>query len=448
MLQYPNAAVSQYPESSETGLDVSYFWGVFKRRWLYFLLPFIVVLGVGAGIVMYLPPVFLSEGRILVESQQIPVDLVRPTITAGAKERIQVLEQRVMTRDNLLGIVKKFDLYADRPEWSATDRFDRVRESALIKPVELDSRRRNDVTIAINVGFEHTRPDVAMRVANELMTLILAEDARNRANRAAETTRFLAREVSRLETELGTVEAQIIEIRRRPAVAATHEVADKRVLQLASMKAELDIKLATFSKTHPEIIRLKRQIEAFEKLIAAQPMPEPTTAPTPTPAPISADALDGLLGQRASLQKSLEGASQKLAAARLGESLERQQFSERLEVIEQAVMPQKPIKPNRPKFLALVLGFAGMCGVGCAFAAEMLNRSIRSVRDLAAVIDPHLLVPIPYIKTKGEIRARRLKVASSLLALFAVIGGGMFAVDTYVRPLDLLWASVVMRLAL
>jgi uncharacterized protein involved in exopolysaccharide biosynthesis len=447
MLQYPNAAVSQYPESSETGLDISYFWGVFKRRWMYFLLPFFMVLGVGAGVVMYLPPVFLSEGKILVESQQIPVDLVRPTITAGAKERIQVLEQRVMTRDNLLGVIKKFDLFADRPDWSATDRIDRMRADTSIRPLELDARRRDGPTISINVGFEHTRPDIAMRVANELMTLILSEDARNRANRAAETTRFLAREVTRLETELGTVEAQIIELRRRPTVVAATEVTDKRVVQLAAMRAELDIKLATFSKTHPEIVRLKRQIEALEKLIASQPA-EPPPAPNPTPAPASTDTLDSLLGQRASLQRSLEGASQKLAAARLGESLERQQFSERLEVIEQAVMPQKPIKPNRPKFLMLVLGFAGMCGVGCVFAAEMLNRSIRRTRDLASVIDPHLLVPIPYIKTKGEIRARRLKVASSLLVLVTVVGGGMFAVDTYVRPLDLLWTSVVARLAL
>ena len=52
------------------------------------------------------------------------------------------------------------------------------------------------------------RPDVATKVANELMTLFLNEDARNRTNRAMETTRFLAREAQRLEAELAAIEAK------------------------------------------------------------------------------------------------------------------------------------------------------------------------------------------------------------------------------------------------
>ena len=57
---------------------------------------------------MLWPPTYLSEGKILVESQQIPVDLVKPTVTTASKERIQVIEQRVMTRDNLLAILDKY----------------------------------------------------------------------------------------------------------------------------------------------------------------------------------------------------------------------------------------------------------------------------------------------------------------------------------------------------
>ena len=65
---------------------------------------------------MLMPPTYLSEGKILVELQQIPVDLVRPTVTATASERIATIQQRVMTRENLLKIADKYDMYADQRE--------------------------------------------------------------------------------------------------------------------------------------------------------------------------------------------------------------------------------------------------------------------------------------------------------------------------------------------
>ena len=36
---------------------------------------------------------------------------MRPTVTNAAQERIQVIEQRTMTRENLLAIIDKFQLF-------------------------------------------------------------------------------------------------------------------------------------------------------------------------------------------------------------------------------------------------------------------------------------------------------------------------------------------------
>src|SRR5262245_13098000 len=107
-----NPAHNQPVQSDEQGLDLAGYLATIKRRALYLIVPFLLVLTIGSAIVMVLPPIYLSQGRILVESQQIPTDLVRPTVTATAKERISVIEQRVLNRENLLGIIKKFDLYA------------------------------------------------------------------------------------------------------------------------------------------------------------------------------------------------------------------------------------------------------------------------------------------------------------------------------------------------
>src|SRR5262249_52081207 len=317
---------------------------------------------------MLWPPTYLSEGKILVESQQIPTDLVRPTVTAAAKERIQVIQQRVTTRDNLLAIADKYQMFADRRDrLSRTELLELMRDSIKVTPIVLDQPGKNE-TIAVTVGFSHRQPDIATKVANELLTLFLNEDARNRTNRAVETTKFLSREVQRLEGELGSIETKIAEMSQQQRNNPIFQAGGGQLSPLASAKAELAAKSAIYSKSHPELRRLKAQIEALEKMDLAAPQ-APTAAAVPVEQ-INIVALDALLGQRRTIQNSLETATQKLAAARLGENLERDQFSERLEVIEQAITPQKPIKPDRPKFIALAFLAAVMAGVGGVFAVE------------------------------------------------------------------------------
>src|SRR3974377_2636194 len=96
----------------EQPLHPLHFLGILKKRKFYGLVPFVGVFAIGFSAAMLWPPTFLSEGKILVESQQIPVDLVRPTVTATATERIATLQQRVMTQENLLNIADKYQLFA------------------------------------------------------------------------------------------------------------------------------------------------------------------------------------------------------------------------------------------------------------------------------------------------------------------------------------------------
>src|SRR4051794_19760478 len=187
-------------------LQPAFYWALFKRRWAYFFIPFVVIAAAGAGLALLLPATYSSEGKILVQSQQIPSELVRPTVTSAAQERIQVIRQRTMTRDNLIAIADKFKLFPDkRTLMSPTELVAEVKKQTKIAPVDLqlDFKQRTraameNPTIVFSVGFEYGNAAVAAQVANELMTRILNEDLRDRTSRATDTTKFLAREVQRL----------------------------------------------------------------------------------------------------------------------------------------------------------------------------------------------------------------------------------------------------------
>ncbi len=212
MLQRQTFAKSSVEVEDGEGFSLSHIFDVVKRRILYFVIPFLTILAIGTLITFAWPAKYLSQGKILISSQEIPTDLVKPTVSTLSNERISYIQQRTMTRDNLLALSKKFNLNMG---WqglvSGSEIVDFIRERTVIKPVEATLNGERKQAIAFSVGFEYENPQIATRVANELVTMILNEDVRTRTNFASETTKFLEKEVKRLEDQLGSVNNEIAE---------------------------------------------------------------------------------------------------------------------------------------------------------------------------------------------------------------------------------------------
>jgi len=431
--------VQELQEDRSHLLRPAFYWGLFKRRWALFLIPFVLIAPAGVATAYLWPPTFLSEGKILVQSQQIPTELVRSTVTNAAQERIQVIQQRTMTRDNLIAIADKFQLFPDkRTLMSVTELVELMKKNTKFAPVDLqlDFKQRSraameNPTIIFSVGFEYRDAATPARVANELMTRILNEDLRDRTSRATDTTKFLAREVQRLQAENATLDSKIAQLKLSQGKLVGSARNDQPSM-LDQLKTELVQKSALYSDRHPQILSLKRQIAAIEKAA-----PPPSTGADPG----AMASVDALTSQQEGLQKDLEVASSKLAAARLGENLEKEQQSEKLEIIEQPTAPQEPIKPNRPKIGALAVVIGLMAGAGVAFLAEISDKAIRRSSDIFNLVDNKLIVSIPYIVTAAETRRQRWRVILLVLCSVILLTGVFIGAYFYLPPLDLLIAK-------
>ena len=406
------------------------YFAIAQRRPFYFLIPFVICLALGSLLVAIQRPIYQAQGKILVETQDIPATLVQPTITDTANQRIQVIQQRITTRDNLLQIVQKYNLFSDQRQWmSGSQLLDLMKARTELKLVDLTlPTQQNNLTIAFTLSFEYENPELAARVANEFLTLVLAEDVRNRTNRAAETTKFVEQEVKRQQELVSSIEAKIAETMLKPRdpldpLEVPEQLKAQRE-QLAKLKFELVQVSAVHSSAHPEVIALKKKIAALEKITEQESgKPKAVQESGKPQAVVQSDSgLEALKQRLTAAETNLEEVNRKLTAARLGESLERNQQSERLQVLEQPVVPQSPIKPNRPKLLAIALAVSLMAGLGTVMAAESLDKSIHSGQELANVVDSRLIVTVPYIATTTERLRRRRKIASLLgvLALFAL----------------------------
>jgi uncharacterized protein involved in exopolysaccharide biosynthesis len=267
------------------------------------------------------------------------------------------------------------------------------------------------------------------------MTRILSEDLRDRTSRATDTTKFLAREVQKLQADNAALEARIAQLRLSQSKPAASAGTDQPATVLGQLKSELVQKSALYSDRHPFIQSLKRQIEAMEKAVTA-----PVNAESGTSSGASA-SLDALVAQQEALQTNLDAASTKLAAAQLGENLEKDQQSEKLEIIEQPTVPQEPIKPNRPKVAALGVLLAFMAGAGLAFVVEISDKGIRRSSDIFSIVDSQLIVSIPYIVTAAEVRRRKRRIIVFVLGSVLLLIGLLIGAYLFLPPLDLMIAK-------
>jgi len=520
---------------SDYELSLRDYIAIIKDRALLLGVSIAVILAATVAVAVMVPPIYQSTGTILVESQQISPELVSTNSTSFADERIEVIRQRVMTRENLLRIIDKYNLFADKGKrFSETDKIDLMRNAIVVETLTTFVRGRGEATVAFNVSFEHRQPEVAKEVADELVTLFLNENLKQRTERANETTEFLTQEANKLGAELASLENQLADFKQAHANAlpehqtlrmnmlsrselefrevdrdykaaqeelrylelelsaanaglatkgaeGTRAASADQLQDLPSLKAEYARLLTRYKEAHPDVVAVKRKIQALEtsgertmvastvsldvarvraKMSAAQErirsLAEQKRELTKKMEGYEAEILEApqverglvtLMRDHDNARKKYEEIRAKEMGAKITESLEQENKAERFVLLEPPLMPEKPIKPNRKKIAALGLVLAPAGGGALVMLLEMLNQRIRGVGALENLIGKRVLVALPYIDTKADM-ARRKRWRNWLILAALVLAAIMVVlVHVFYMPLDVLLFKVISRFA-
>jgi succinoglycan biosynthesis transport protein ExoP len=190
-----------------------------KRRRKPALIIALALLVLGGIAIFVWPNSYTSTAVILIEDPDIPPGLVPTTVTTIAAKQIQYINQRVMTRSNLAEIIEKFNLFPEERKYLPTLLLvNDVEKDMSIDIIDVQQQAATGQTItstiAFRLGFESKDPQIARQVANELVSLYLAENVRARTEQTAETSDFMQAEVDRLDTEVKDLEAKIAAIKR------------------------------------------------------------------------------------------------------------------------------------------------------------------------------------------------------------------------------------------
>lgn len=216
--------------------ELTYLLARFWRRFPYFLIVFALIAGVGVAAAFMLPGVYRAEARLLLEAPTIPDEMAPTTVRTDAAEILQVIYERLTTRDKIIDLAQKMDVYAGQPQMDpdkvVIDMSQRIK---IILPAP------SDAAAFVTVSFDAPTPDMSARVTNDLIESIVQESIALRTANASQTLDFFQSEVNRLNEQLSELGATILQLKLDKKDALPDSLEFRRTRQTATQERLRDV---------------------------------------------------------------------------------------------------------------------------------------------------------------------------------------------------------------
>jgi polysaccharide biosynthesis transport protein len=315
------------------------FW---RRRWYFLITSFLVTAGV-AYYAWKLPHYFVSEARIAVESSYLPEDLVRPMVRLSAEERLGALREQLYSRSFLEKVIEELPPLGYEPRQGFV-----MEEavSLLRKRIKTLSPSRNILTISYsstspkdaqtlvarlvsgliqgNFSTRQTKARVTdqfiegqfklaerdlieqenkikafknahlgqlpeqttinLAALSRLQTILAAQDtALQQLQERRYSLEIRLREQSRLRDLSKSVFSEIQPKSTQPGLPKP-AIPSREEQQLTEKRTQLAELLTKYMPNHPDVERLKREVQVLEKQADAQSSAAQNAASAESPA--------------------------------------------------------------------------------------------------------------------------------------------------------------------
>jgi uncharacterized protein involved in exopolysaccharide biosynthesis len=270
--------------------------GYWRLRNLVFAISGLLAIGTIA-VALSWPPTYRTGATILIEQQEIPQDLVRSAISSFADQRVQVISQRVMTTQNLMSLIERYNLYPDIRESKPREvLLQKMRSDISMKMISADvidprSGRPTQATIAFSVSYQNHSPDLTLKVANELVTLYLNENLTSRTQMAEQTTAFFVEQAGEQQQHIDELDKKLAEYKEKhqdslPDLAQLNlQVSDRTEMELHDAEnhiaaldsqqvllraqlAQLNPNSQVFSDTGQRVMGVQDRLKALKSQLA------------------------------------------------------------------------------------------------------------------------------------------------------------------------------------
>ena len=182
-----------------------------RRKWI-ILICLMVGLG-GAGVTFKTAPrIYESSTLIMVESQKVPMDVVRPVVVDTIAERLATIKQQILSRTLLKKIIDEFGLY---PEAMANREPLEDIVAVMREDIRIATVGKRGSIQAFSIAYQGEIPKTVQGVTNKLASLFIEENLKVREQLIEGTTSFLHQELRRVEDQINRKEKELSEYKQR-----------------------------------------------------------------------------------------------------------------------------------------------------------------------------------------------------------------------------------------
>lgn len=436
-----------------------------RRHWV--IWPFVVVTLASIVAAMALPTQYRSTASLLVQSQDLPTNIVEAPTAGDIEQRIARIRERVLSRGDLIRLIEQNNLYPDeRQSEPLSEIVEQMRDATTIGAQTNDlggsSGGKSD-TIAIDISFDYADPGQAQEVLQSYVNDFLSQDNEDVSEQARLSVRFLEDQANRLRGQITTLEGQLTSLKARngaalaPTAPPTMDLGSysSQIASLESQNRELLAQVnrvpkkdpavtqaeaalaaaeALYNDNHPDVLAARERLRAVQQMVRANPQQDESgllrgqiAANNQAIASLQAarsaamartqEALAGsarapaimeqamqLENQASGLREQYRKVADDLLKAQNSARLANEQRSERLSLVEPPNLPDTPHSPNRPLLIAGGAVFGLFLGLLLAFAVEFLRRPLRSPLQIEGLGLPVLgVVPLLGAKRKKRL---------------------------------------------
>ncbi len=395
--------------------------GFLKRRVWLILAVALIGASVAAIIAKSRSDVYEASAAIQVQGPQVGDN----EGTSSARV-LQSIEQRLTTREALLAMIGRHNLYADLPNLSDDQKIGLLRHVISFQGVEAIGNAQFGAPTqlsAIIVTARAGEAEMAARIANDLAQGILDMSSAGQMDRANDTYVFYAEEMDRLTAAITALEAKIADYKNANE-AALPAVANARQQELISVESDLrglDQQLVALQEEQRQLstrgdLRAteRRRLQELDGQIAV--LTEQRSALSARRDELSADiarlpeverGLAGMERDLDQLQSSLGVVTGKVTEAETTLRLAERQQGQRFALLDRAVAPEWPTGPSGRKLFAAGTIASLLAGLALAFLLDLIFPVVRTSAQMERQIGLRPVVAIPEIDFPAAGRRRR-----------------------------------------
>ena len=469
-----------------------------RRYWWILPLSTFFLGGIGLGATFVLPKRYTSQTMVLVAQPAVGPDYVKPVVTEDLNHRLASMKEQILSRTRLQPIIEKFGLYAGvRGQVHIEDLVERLRTAVEIKPLEPTPGTQSRQLPGFYVDVTFDSPQIAQQICTEITSMFLEQNARERKQQANETTSFLSKQLEEAKKNLDDQDAKLAQFKRQylgslpeeeqsnlniltgmnaqleantQALSRAHqdkafnesligqqeanwkasqtgqnpETAEQ---QLGALQDQLTSLQARYTSEHPDVIKLKSQIEELKKRMAGAPKNNPSasgssraSAAEPPQiqqlrAKLRQDDMNiaDLTKRQSQIQDEIRQLQSRVQASPMVEQqmkeltrnyqtaqdfyndllkkrqnagvagdLESQQESEQFRVLDPPNLPDRPSFPKKAYFAGGGLGGGLAVGVAMLCLIAMGDKSMHTERDVELALKLPVLALVPVLEALSQ----------------------------------------------